>query len=80
MRNPGTGEMQSAEVVKIVSAENDPIILRLSDGAILRLNMDVAEVVRFPGTWDAEGHPMYSVKNAVSMVVLDSCPKLRKIK
>lgn len=79
IRNPLTGNVQTADVVHVSHAENnDPMILHLSDGSVLRLMLDVAEVVRFPNTWDAEGHPLYSVKNGVSMIVLDSDPKLRR--
>ena len=79
IRNPLTGNVQTADVVHVSYAENDdPMILHLSDGSVLRMKLDVAEVVRFPDTWDGEGHPLYSVKNGVSMIVLDSDPKLRR--
>lgn len=77
--NPITRNVQDAEVVPVDHSENDaPLILHLADGSILRLKMDIAEVVRFSDTWDAEGHPLYSVKNGIHMVVLDSDLKLRR--
>ena len=40
-----TGESIEAEVVEFDEISNQPIILKLSDGSILRLKVDIVEVV-----------------------------------
>ena len=78
MRSPTTGEMVDAEVIDIKNTSDTAIQIKLADDTVLRLKIDVIEVVRFEGEWDAEGHPRYTVKSGTSMAVLDSPEHLRK--
>lgn len=78
MRSPETGEIVNAEVIDIKNASDTAIQIELADGTVLRLKIDVIEVVRFEGEWDAEGHPRYSVKSGTAMAVMDSPENLRK--
>ena len=78
LKHPTTGEMIESEVVEVVEISNPPIQMVLADGSKLRLKLDVIEVSRVPGQWDAEGFPMYVVRSAKAMAVLESPPQLTK--
>lgn len=78
LKSPTTGRIVEAEVVDIVDLRDPPIRLVLADGSTLRLRVDVIEVARFNGEWDPEGNPLYNVKSANIMAVLESAEHLRK--
>lgn len=59
--------------MEVSEIRESPARVTLSDGTVLRLKIDVIDAVRFDGTWDAEGHPIYNVRNGVTIAVLD-CP------
>ncbi|MCY4673696.1 MAG: hypothetical protein OXD43_08045 [Bacteroidetes bacterium] len=68
--DPITGKVIEAEVVEITKEDNNAIILKMADGAILRLKMDVAEVVRFPSL-NAIDETTYAVRSNTSVTLLD---------
>ena len=72
--SPVTGKLVEATVVDIVEIEDKPIMIRLADGSLLRLKVDVVEVVRFEER-DKEGNPFYNVRSGNSMIVLESGEK-----
>lgn len=78
LASPTTGATVEVEVVDIVDISDPPIRLVLADGTTLRLKVDVIEVTRFPGEWDRDGHPIYNVRSANVMAVLDSAEHLQK--
>ena len=78
MRSPTTGKTVEAEVIEIKNISDSAIRVELADGTVLRLKIDIIEVVRFNDEWDAEGHPRYSVKSGNLMAVLDSPENLRE--
>ena len=78
LKSPSTGKTVEAEVVDIVDLTDPPIRVVLADGSTLRLRVDVIEVTRFDGEWDREGHPVYNVRSATTMAVLESPEHLRR--
>ena len=70
IKNPVTGELIEAQIVEIDEEENNAIILKLKDGAVLRLKIDIAQVVLIPSL-DPLGEPMYRVQSSNSLSVLD---------
>ena len=77
-KHPKTGEIVDAVVVEIDEISDRPVKIILDDGSTLRLKTDVIEVVRFEGSWDEEGNPLYSVKSASFMTVLESSEQLKQ--
>ena len=73
-----TGQEIDVEVVAITKRDDPPTVLELEDGSRIRLRIDVLEVGRALSMWDAEGNPVYHVKSANTMAVLDSPDTLRK--
>lgn len=71
VRNPRTGEVVDASVVEFNEEQNIPVKLRLDDGALLRLRLDVVEVVRVPDTYNASGEPLYAVRSTNSLSVVE---------
>ena len=47
IRHPISEEFIDAEMIEIEKEDNEAIIIHLKDGAILRLKMDIAQVVVF---------------------------------
>ena len=78
LKSPTTGRTVQAEVVDIVDLTDAPIRIVLADGSTLRLRVDVIEVTRFNGEWDREGHPLYNVRSANTMAVLESAEHLQR--
>ena len=76
--SPATGKMTDATVVEIEEIDDKPIIIRLADGTTVRIRMDVIEVVRFDGEWDAEGHPLYQIRSGNIIAILESPPELKR--
>ena len=76
--SPTTGKLVDAEVVDIVDISDPPIRITLEDGTRLRLKTDVIEIARFQGEWDRDGHPLYNVKSANFVAVLESSEHLQK--
>lgn len=72
------GEVVQVEIVEIEERDDPPLFIRLADGAKLRFRVDVLEVGRALGKWDAEGNPLYHVKSANIMTVTDCPEELRK--
>ena len=56
--NPRTGEVVDANVVEFDEEQNVPVKLRLDDGALLQLRLNVVEAVRVPDTYNASGEPL----------------------
>lgn len=77
-KSPTSGKMVDAEVVDIENISERPTIILLADGTKLRMRLDVVEVVRFPGEYDREDHPIYQVKSGTVMAVLESPEHLKK--
>ena len=71
IRNPKTGEIEDTDVVEVIGEDNKPVMLRLADGAVLRLKVDVAEVARVPNAYNAGGEPLYLVKSSNSMALIE---------
>ena len=72
--------MADADIVAIKTAENDePTIVHVEDGTIMRHKIDIVEIVRIPDEWDSDGNPLYKVKSGVSLAILDSPDDLRRI-
>ena len=78
LQSPRTGEIVEAEVVGIEQISDPPIVVELADGTTLRIKTDVIEVSRFNGEWDNEGQPLYNVKSASFMTVLESPDHLQQ--
>ena len=78
IRSPTTGKPTTAEVVEIDEINERPIRVLLEDGSVLRMRLDIIEILRVDGEWDAEGHPLYSVKSNNLLSVLDSPKPLRR--
>ena len=64
--------------VEIKKRDDPPTVLELADGSRIRLRIDVLEVGRAQKVWDADGNPVYHVKSANTMAVLDAPEALRK--
>ena len=71
LRNPVTGDLEDALVVDIVGIENRPILVSLSDGSRIRVTFDIFEAARFPSSKDSQGYPLYYLRWANSIVVVD---------
>ena len=66
-----SGKTIEAELVEIEEISEKPITIRLSDGAVLRFKVDIAEVCRYDKEKDAEGFPLYHVKSGNVIIVLE---------
>lgn len=71
IRNPHTGEVVDATVVEIESVDSKPILIRLADGALIRLVVDVGEVAVLADIQDPEGNPVYNVRTGNVMMLLE---------
>ena len=78
IKDARTGEMFEAETVDIEEISEKPMIIKLADGSILRLKVDVVEVARYKDRWDQEGHPMYNVRSGTILAVLESSVKYQQ--
>ncbi len=76
IKDPITGDLIEAEIVEIDEEENNAIILKLEDGAVLRLKIDIAQVVLTPNP-DPHGEPIYRVQSNNSLSVIDLPTNLR---
>ena len=76
--SPTTGKVVECEVIDIVNLYDPPIRIVLKDGSTLRLRVDVVEVTRFDGEWDRDGNPMYNVRSANIMAILESPDHLKR--
>lgn len=72
IRNPVTGKLVETDVMKILEEENHPVILTLEDGAVLRLKVDIMQVLRVHGARTADGDPHYIVRSGNTVVALQS--------
>ena len=77
-KNPNTGETVEATVIEMTEINDPPVIIKLIDESVLRLKIDVVEVVRFDGEWDREGNPLYQIKSGTVLAVLESPDRLKK--
>ena len=71
IRNPVTGDLEDALVVDIDEVENRPIIISLCDGSRIRVTFDIFEATRLPSGQDSQGYPLYYLRWANSIVVLN---------
>ena len=78
INHPQTGKPIDAEVVDIAEIRETPARVTLGDGTVLRLRIDVLDAVRVDGAWDNEGHPLYQVRNAILITVLESPDHLKR--
>ena len=78
IKNLNTGEMTDATVVDIESIDDRPVIITLADGSVLRLKIDVVEIVHIDGEWDRDGNPCYQIKSGNIVAVLESPDHLKK--
>ena len=78
INHPRTGKSIDAPVVEIADIRETPTRVTLEDGTVLRLRIDVIEAIRIDGEWDADGHPMYQVRNGVNIMVLESPDHLKQ--
>ena len=62
----------NAEVVDINRVTESPTRLELADGTTLRVKIDVLEAARFLDDWDQNGKPMYQIRSATLVAVLDA--------
>ena len=69
-----TGKTIEAEIIDIEEITDRPVIVKLSDGSILRLRVDVVEVCRSDDEWDQEGNPLYHVKSG-NIISIIECPE-----
>ena len=72
MKHPITGEMLDAEIVDIEEINEKPMKVKLSDGTLLRIKVDVVEVSKFKGERGLDGHPIYNVRSGTIITVLES--------
>ena len=73
-----TGQVIEAEIVGIKGREDPPIFIELEDGAKIRLRVDVVEVGRTVDQWDTDGNPVYQLRIANIMTVMECPEHLRK--
>lgn len=52
--------------------------LKLEDGTIIRVKQSVAAVIRVDGQWDMEGNPMYIIKSAPAVAIVQVDEKYRR--
>lgn len=71
LRNPVTGKLEDALVVEIADVKSDPIMVSLADGSRIRVTFDIFEAARFPSGKDSQGYPVYYLRWANSIVVVD---------
>lgn len=72
MQHPTTGEMHDVEMVEIEEIIEKPMKIRLADGTILRIKVDVVEVAKFKGERGLDGNPIYNVRSGTIITVLES--------
>ena len=72
MQHPTTGEMHDGEMVEIEEIIEKPMKIRLADGAVLRIKVDVVEVAKFKGERGLDGNPIYNVRSGTIITVLES--------
>ena len=77
-KNPNTGQTVDATVIEIKELSERPIVITLADDTVLRLRVDIVEIVRFDDEWDREGNPLYQIKSGNIMTVLESSERLKK--
>lgn len=72
MKHPTTGEMHDVEIVEIEEIIEKPMKIRLADGTVLRVRVDVVEVAKFKGERGLDGNPIYNVRSGTIITVLES--------
>jgi len=65
------GGFVEAEVVDIKDINSRPIIIELSDGAILSMRVDIVEVCRTDKFPDQDGNPFYSIRSGNLLSVVE---------
>ena len=78
INHPQTGQLVDGELVGIGEIRETPVFVTLADGTVLRLRIDIVEAIRISEAWDNDGNPMYQVRNAVQVMVLESPEHLRR--
>jgi hypothetical protein len=51
--------------------------LTLEDGSILRVKPIIGGVVRVPGRFDTDGNPVYVLRGAITMAVVETADRLK---
>ena len=72
MKHPITGEMHDVEIVDIEEINEKPMKVKLADGTLLRIKVDVVEVSKFKGERGPDGHPIYNVRSGTIITVMES--------
>jgi hypothetical protein len=64
--------------VPITSRKELPAEYELEDGSFLRIAAPVTTVYRLDGEFDAEGNPVYFVKNGIAVNVVHAKDEVKK--
>jgi hypothetical protein len=64
--------------VPITSRKELPAEYELEDGSFLRIAAPVTTVYRLDGEWDAEGNPLYFVKNGIAVNVVSAKDEVKR--
>lgn len=79
-RDPATGQIIEADIepVEITEIVERPTVVTLADGARVRVKVDVADASRFVDRYDQEGLPIYNLKTAIVITLLDAPEGLKQ--
>jgi hypothetical protein len=72
------GREISATEVPIVERREIPADYRLEDGSVVRFATVATAVYRLDGQYDAEGNPIYFIKNGTVVTVLSADPATKR--
>ncbi len=64
--------------VPITNRKELPAEYELEDGTFLRIAAPVTTVYRIDGEWDAEGNPLYFVKNGIAVNVVRAKDEVKR--
>ena len=78
VKHPATGEEVDTDVVDIEDIRERPTLVKLADGTVLRIKLDVVDVSRFDGLWASDGNPVYNVRTGSVISVLEAPDNLKK--
>ena len=77
VKNPNTGDLIDAHVVKVVKADEPFTYITLEDGSEITMRNTVARVLRYKNTWDENGNPIYDIQGS-GYVTINAPEKLKK--
>ena len=76
-KDPNTGDLVDAHVVKVENADEPFSYITLEDGTELTMRTNVTQVLRLKDTWYKDGSPIYEIK-ANGNITITSPDKLKK--